>query len=202
MPLTLTAIDTAAQDLLGCVCDGLNRLPGEVPGLAGCPCRSCVVPGEPAADSCGTPCGTVLEPGQYQGQLSVSVARVFSTTRQAFPRESLTVWDRTNCLTALDVTAVDLLVTVYRCAPGPTKDGCPPSCESLSASALQLHADMMAVRSAVQCCYAATVDTDRKGRRFVLGPSVTLGPQGDCVGMQQRVTVGLFDCLPCPAPAA
>jgi hypothetical protein len=189
-------VHEAAESLLTCVCAGLNRLPTELPGLAGCPCRSCVVPGTPAADNCGSGCAT-LAPGEYGGQLTVNVIRMYSSDRQNFPREVQTVRDASNCLPP-PVVAVELAVTVWRCAPGPTKDGCPPSCDDLSAAAMQLHADMMAVQAAVLCCYSGTDTTDRKGRRYVLGASTTLGPQGDCVGMQQRVTAGLFDCVACP----
>ncbi len=63
---------------------------------------------------------------------------------------------------------------------------------------MQLHADMLAVQSAVLCCYSATDTTRRGGRRFVLGQSRTLGSQGGCTGLEQRVTVSLDDCVPCP----
>lgn len=196
MALALTAVHTAAEDLLQCVCTGLSRLPVEVPGLAGCPCRSCVVPGSVAADGCDSPCAAPPE-GEYPGQLSVNVVRLFSSGRQSFPREVLEVFSGKQCVPP-PVTAVELAVTVYRCAPLPDDNGCPPTCEQMTAAATQLHADMLAVHTAVLCCYSDTDTTRRNGRRFVLGPSRTLGPQGGCVGLEQRVTVALDDCVPCP----
>lgn len=196
MALGLLAVQQAAENLLTCVCTALGRLPTEVPGLAGCPCRSCVVPGVPAADSCGESC-LPLPDGSWPGQLTVNVIRLYSSDRQNFPREVQTVRDLRDCPPP-QTTAVELAVTVYRCAPGPTKDGCPPSCEELNDSATQLHADMLAVQQAVLCCYAATDTSRPRGRRYVLGQSRTLGPQGYCVGLEQRVTVALDDCLPCP----
>jgi hypothetical protein len=196
MALSITAIDTAAQDLLTCVCNSLAALPVEVPGLAGCPCRTCVVPGAVAADGCDETCGAVA-PDEYPGQLTVSVVRIYSTDRQSFPRELATVRDNRGCQPQ-PVTAVELAVTLFRCTPLPSDDGCPPSCESLSASALQLHVDMLAVQRAALCCYAGTDTVTRGGRRYTLGGSRTLGPQGGCVGLEQRLTVGLDGCLVCP----
>lgn len=196
MALSLLAVHQAADNLLNCVCEALARVPAEVPGLPGCPCRSCVVPGASAADGCDGDCGP-LPPGEFPGQLTVNVIRIYPTDRQSFPREVQAVRDLKQCL-APPVTAVELAVTLYRCAPLPSDTGCPPSCEELNASATQLHVDMLAVQQAVLCCYAATDTTRRTGRRYVLGQSRTLGPQGGCVGLEQRVVVALDDCLPCP----
>lgn len=203
MTLSLLAVHQAADNLLTCVCTGLSRLPTDVPGLAGCPCRSCVVPGTVAADGCDAGCATPPA-GEYPGQLSVNVIRLFSSDRTSFPREVLAVQDGKQCGPP-PVTAIELAVTVYRCAPMPSDEGCPPSCDELNMAAMQLHADMLAVQSAILCCYAATDTTRRNGRRFVLGQSRTLGPQGGCVGLEQRVIVALDDCVPCPVvepPAA
>ena len=199
MALSLLAVHQVAENLLQCVCAALSRLPTEVPGLDGCPCRSCVVPGAVAADGCDADCGTPPV-GEYPGQLSVNVVRLYSSDRPAFPREVLAVHDLKQCGPP-PVTAVELAVTVYRCTPLPTDQGCAPTCEQMSASAMQLHADMLTVQSGILCCLAGTDTARRTGRRFVLGQSRTLGPQGGCVGLEQRVTVALDDCVPCP-PAA
>lgn len=198
MAMSITAIDTAAQDLLACVCTSLSGLPAEVPGLAGCPCRSCVVPGAVAADGCDEGCAT-LPPGEYPGQLTVSVVGVFSSDRNGFPRPSTTVRDDKGCQPQ-PITAVELAVTLFRCTPLPSDEGCPPSCEELAASALQLHTDILAVQRGILCCYASTDPVTRGGRRYVLGAARPIGPQGGCIGMEQRVTVALEDCLVCPEP--
>lgn len=199
MALSILAVDAAASSLLACVCTALTRLPTEVPGLAGCPCRTCVVPGLVAADGCDTRCGQ-LEPGQFPGQLTVSVIRLYSSDRAQFPREVQTVRDVRECEPP-QTTAVELLITLFRCIPGMNNDGCPPTCEQLSASAMQLHADMLAIQQAVLCCYAATDTSRPRGRRYVLGQSRPIGPSGDCVGIEQRVTVALDYGLCCPAEA-
>jgi hypothetical protein len=90
------------------------------------------------------------------------------------------------------------MVTLYRCVPGMTDQGCPPAPEALTTSSMQLHADLMAVQQAVLCCYAGTDTAARRGRRYTLGQSAVVGPQGDCVGIQQQVTVALDGCMPCP----
>lgn len=197
MALSLLAFHDAASDLLGCVCSSLATLPTEAPGLDGCPCRACVVPGQPAADACGEGCGK-LEPGQYGGQLTVNVVRTFASDRRTFPREVQAIHDARAC-TPPQVTGLELQVTLFRCVPGSDKNGCPPSCDDLGASARQLHADMLAVQRGILCCYADTgpATPTGRGREFVLGQARTVGPQGDCVGLTQSVTVMLADCLVC-----
>lgn len=205
MALSILAIQQAAQDLLDCACDSLDRLPAEAPGLAGCPCRVGVVPGQPAADGCDGGCD--VTPGSYPGQLTVNVARLFATDFQTFPRETgvlatvggTGIRSLKNCAMP-QVTAVELVLTLWRCAPGPDDRGCPPTMESLNAAAIQLHADMLAVQQGILCCFAGTDTSARHGRRYVVGQTLTLGPQGGCAGFQTTVTVALDDCLPCPAP--
>lgn len=197
MALNILAVNQAAQNLLDCICSTMNQIPSEAPGLMGCPCRVAVVPGQlVAADACGDEC-TEPAPGEFPGQLTVNVVRIFSSDRQNFPREVQTVRSLKQCLMP-PVTAVELAVTVFRCAPGPTDGVCPPSVEDLAASALQQHADMLAVQAGILCCFAATDSNAFDGRRYVMGQSTAIGPQGLCVGFEQRVTVDLGDCIACP----
>lgn len=203
--LSILAVHQAAQNLLDCACEAVGRLPAEVPGLAGCPCRVGVVPGQPAADGCDGGCDVL--PGQYPGQLTVNVNRLYASDVNNFPREvgllSVTgvsgIRDLKNCAMP-QTTAVELQVTLWRCAPIPTDQGCPPSMPDLDATAMQMHADMLAVQQGILCCFSATDTTRRHGRRFVMGQTTSLGPQGGCAGFQTLVTVALDDCLPCPAP--
>lgn len=207
MTLSMLAIHQAAQNLLDCVCTAVDALPLSVPGLAGCPCRVGVVPAAPAADGCDGGCG--VAPDEWPGQLTVNVVRLFATDTVTFPRETgpsaatgtgLGVRDLANCAMPA-VVAVELLVTLFRCSPGPTDDGCPPAMAELDATAMQYHADMLAVQQGILCCFAGTDTTRRRGRRYVLGQTTTIGPAGACVGFQTRVTVALDDSLP-PVPVA
>jgi len=205
MALSMLAIHQAAQNLLDCVCETLDLLPTEVPGLVGCPCRSGVVPGAAAADGCDGGCE--LQPGEAPGQLTVNVVRLYASDRQNFPRETgqlstvpgSGVRDLKNC-TMPQTTAVELLITLWRCAPMPTDQGCPPSMPQLDAAAMQMHADMLAVQQGILCCYAGTLPDQRWGRRYVVGQTLSLGPQGGCVGFQTTVITALDDCIPCPPP--
>lgn len=202
MALSMLAVHEAAEAVLNCVCAALDRLPAEVPGLAGCPCRTGVVPGAPAADGCDGGCD--MQPGEYPGQLTVSVTRLYASDRNAFPRElgstqgiGSGVRDLANCAMPQS-TAVELAVTLWRCVPVSTDEGCPPAMDALNESAMQFHADMLAVQQGILCCLAGTDTTQRRGRRYIMGQTRTLGPQGGCVGFQASVTVALDDCIPCP----
>jgi hypothetical protein len=203
--LTLLSIHQAAQSLLDCACAALDAIPDEIPGLVGCPCRVGVVPGTVAADGCDGGCN--VKPGEAPGQLTVSTRRVFASDSNSFPRElglgadrtTGGVRDRSLCRLP-QLTAVELLLTLFRCAPGPDESGCPPSMADLDGSAMQYHADMLAIQRAILCCYPATeLDQRRNGRRFIVGATTTIGPDGGCVGFQTSVTVALDGQLP-PLP--
>lgn len=197
MALDYLAVQQAAQSLLDCTCEALDDLVTEVPGLAGCPCRVGIVPGAPAADGCDGGCN--VQPGEYPGQLTVNVVRTYPADLPRFTNVQAVILDGSNCGTTA-LTVVDLSVTLWRCVPGPTDDGCPPSMTELGASAIQLHADMLAINQAVTCCFATRGTTRRKGRRYSLGQTTVLGPQGGCVGIQTTVTVAL-DALSVAPPA-
>lgn len=197
MAVTLLSVHQAATDLLDCVCEALGRIPAEMPGLDGCPCRTCVVPGEPAADGCDEGC-TQLPEGQYPGQLTVHTRRIYVTERDRFTDFRAVRLDATGCATDA-ITAVDLSVTLFRCIPLPTDEGCPPSCEELSGSAMQTHVDMLAILQGITCCFPGTDTTSRRGRRYAIGQTRTIGPQGGCIGVQTDVTVALDQVAP-PVP--
>lgn len=196
LPLSPLAVHEAAEALLNCVCEAVDRLPVEVPSLAGCPCRVGVVPGEPAADGCDGGCS--VPAGEWPGQLTVNVVRLYASDLTQFPREATAdVRDLRNCALP-QVTALELAVTMWRCSPGPSEDGCPPSMADLNTAAVQFHADMLAVQQGILCCYSGTDTSNRRGRRYVMGQTLTLGPQGGCVGFTTRITVALDGCVPCP----
>jgi hypothetical protein len=187
-------IHDMAVSLLGCVCAALDAAAATVPGQPGCPdCRACVVPGTVAWDSCDSPCG---ETGGSGGQLTVNVSRIYASTLDAFPAEARIVQGKRGCIPP-PLTAVDLVVTLLRCAPSPNEEGCPPTCEDLTAAGQILHVDMVTVYDALLCCLPGTQPARRLGRLFVMGPQATVGPQGGCVGLEQRVTVAL-PCCACP----
>lgn len=201
MALSLTATNLLASQVLTCVCEAMDRTPVALPGLHGCPCRKYVSAGTPAADGCDDTCGAP-PPGEYPGQLTVHVARIFTTNHMDFPREvafrgNAVIRDIRNCQPP--VTAVELVVTVFRCAPGPTDLGCPPTPAELEASALQLNVDQLAVQEGLLCCLSGAGVTAQSpnGYRFVMGPSTVIDASGGCVGFSQAVTVSLDDITCC-----
>ncbi|GGT29158.1 hypothetical protein P6B95_15465 [Streptomyces atratus] len=80
------------------------------------------------------------------------------------------------------------------------EQGCPPTCEELAAAARVTHLDSVTVYNSLMCCLPHTAG--RRGRRFVMGQQRTIGPQGGCVGVEQRVIVALPGCAPCPEEAS
>lgn len=194
MALTPLAIHDLTQAVLGCVCAALETTAGEVEGQPGCPsCRTCVVPGEAAHDGCEDPCSEE----ETGGQLSVSMVRMYPSDYETFPQEQRGVQGDRRCAPP-STTAVELAITLLRCAPMPDGDTlCPPSCEELEAAARVLHVDGVTVYNALYCCLPGT-GGGRRGRRFVVGQQRVLGPRGGCVGVEQRVTVAMPGCAPCP----
>jgi hypothetical protein len=200
MAATIFDLQGAAQDLLDCVCTALTANATENPGLPGCPCRRGVVPGEPAWDGCEDGCDPVpADPDSAGGQLTVNIVRAYESTPARFPSETRVVRSLKVC--EATVMAFELDVTLLRCVPsGVDENGCPPSPEELQEAAGVLAADMLVVRSGIECCYAGTLvgPRNRSGRRYILGPATVLGPQGGCVGFVQRVTVEFADTICCP----
>lgn len=188
MALRPLSVHDLAQAVLACVCAALRDAAEETEGQPGCPCRTCVVPGVPAFDSCEDPCSD-----EAGGQLSVNVLRIYPST--SFPEQDTQVRGLRGCMPPA-TTAAEMAVTLLRCAPMPDASGCPPSCEDLEQAARIAHVDMVTVYNALLCCLPTTAGA--RGRRFVLGPSRLVGPQGGCVGVEQRVTVALAGCAPCP----
>jgi hypothetical protein len=191
MALQALAVHDLAQAILGCVCAALDETAADIDGYPGCPCRACVVPGLPAWDSCADPCT-----GETGGQLTVSVSRMYPSSN--FPAQDAEVQGLRGC-TPPPITAVEYVVTLLRCAPLPTDRGCPPSCDEQAAAARTVHIDSAVIMNALLCCLPGTSPA-RRGRRFVLGQTRILGPEGGCVGVEQRVTVALPGCG-CPDEA-
>lgn len=188
MALDSLALHTLTEDVLGCVCAALDDVAGRVDGAQGCPCVACVHPGQPAWDSCCE----CLPGGQTGGQLNVWVERIYPFTR--FPDQ---IVEAHKCLPAGTGTAVDLVVTLLRCAPTVDDLGNPPSCDELARTARIVHLDMLTVFSAVTCCVPQT-GGGRRGRRFLVREHKTVGPEGGCVGSELRVAVDLGQPCLCP----
>lgn len=185
MALSPLVIDDIAHKLLACVCAELTLTAAKVDGQPGCPCVACVVPGKPAWDNCTGDCSGA----ETVGQLTVNLDKIFPTS--AFPTETKDVMGSRNCAPVRQ--AAEFVITLLRCAPTYAPNGCPPSCEEQAAAARILHVDATAVINAVMCCFPETTAA-RRGQQFTMGQLRTLGPEGQCVGIEQRVTVALPSC--------
>lgn len=186
MALTSLAIHDAAETVLGCVCAALDDVAGTVDGQPGCPCRACVVPGPPAWDGCNDPCSS----DKVGGQLSVHVSRIFPTS--TFPTEERVVQGGRNCAPP-STTAVEMVVTLLRCAPTMSERGCPPSCDELGMAARTVHVDLGTIYNALLCCLPTT-GTRRRGPQFHLPAGRVLEPQGGCMGVEQRLILAVPNC--------
>lgn len=160
--------------LLACVQDALAATP------AGAPAVACVVPGQVAVDSCA--CGMTA-----------------ATATRIYPSRSLPTdasGDPAQDVCFPPYTAVDLTVTVLRCAPGPDRSGQAPGCAQLAAAAAVWRTDALTVLTAVACCLADLADRGRV-EQYGLGEVAAVGPDGGCVGVALSATVAL--CTPgCP----
>ena len=141
---------------------------------AGQPAVKCVVPGAIAWDTCDTECG----------QLSVSLTRLFLT--DTFPNQS--VLD-TPC--AAGELVGEYLVQIIRCAPLPQGDSTTVPCARLEQAALVNVVDAKLVLNGVTCGLTELKD-DRVIADYAIGPSVTRGPDGGCVGSELLVQVSLI----------
>ena len=166
--LTPDLFHLTAQEVLDCVCEALAEQ-----SSCGCPCRACVVVGQPVWDAC---CDG--------GQLTAFVNRIF--VHDAFPA---TEGGSINCMAPL---AGDFTLQLIRCVPTVTDDGVAPTCEALSDSARLIYEDMYIALRAVICCLAAY----KKKRSFAVRDTRTVGPQGGCAGFEIQFTVQLLDPIP------
>lgn len=189
MALSRLVIHETAEQILGCVCATLAETAAQVEGQPGCPaCRVCVVPGTPAWEGCDGGCSG----GEAPGQLTVNFVSMVGSSN--FPQETRDVIGSKVCQPVRP--AAEFLVTLLRCAPSYDQNGCPPSCEEQSAAARILAVDATSVWNALLCCFPSTSPA-RRGQTFVMGQQRVVGPEGLCVGIEQRVTVQLPHC-PCP----
>lgn len=182
--LTSPYFAAIATGVGACVVEALEQTP------AGAPDRQClllptfVIPW----DHCD--CG---------GQVALAIRRTFASTN--FPTEApyANGWAHPpGC--GPRYQAADVLVSVTRCVPGMSQDGEPPSCNAYLAAALTLENDRIATRQAIACCLQQmkTAHPPTLGvQAFTIGPSVTVGEQGGCAGVETIFTVGVNACA-CP----
>lgn len=185
MALSALSVHGIAENILACVCATLAETATEIDGQPGCPCVACVVPGTPAWDDCTGGCSGT----QVPGQLTVHLERILPTSN--FPAETRDILGSRNCQPVK--AAGEYVITLLRCAPTYSESGCPPTCEEQSEAARILHVDATSIWNGLMCCFPATSGA-RRGQQFVMGQQRVVGPEGQCVGIEQRVTVALPNC--------
>lgn len=180
-----TVIDLLAHQVLNCVCAALDATAEIVEGQPGCPCRACVVAGQPLLTICDDGCREPLR----QGQLYVSINRIYPSTNFPVPDQTPDCRART--------LAVEFQVTLVRCAATMDDKGNPPDCDRYATVASIVHTDMLTVLKAINCC--VPVDPRRrKQRRTVILEQRPRGPEGTVVGSDTRFVVDLNDACGCP----
>lgn len=157
-----------AQEVLDCVCDALMEQSD-----CGCPCRKFVTIGQPVWDSC---CDG--------GQLAAFIDRLY--VNGAFPATENGV------ITCTAPLSAEVTIQLIRCVPTVAEDGTAPNAQELSDSSRSIYSDMYIAYRAVICCLAQY----KKYRRFTMGDSRSVGPQGGCAGFEIRFTVDLVDPIP------
>jgi hypothetical protein len=157
-----------ASDLVACITRELESTPDGTP---------------PDFDACVTP-GSITWDNCCPGSIRASVQRQFPT--QAFPEPILRP---TACNAVQRVT--EIKIVVLRCMPGPNADGEPPSCLQLDNKSQSIAADADAMWRGVDCCFQ---DTDFD---YVIVSITAVGPDGQCVGNEMVLQVGLTNWCGC-----
>ncbi len=133
--------------------------------------RACFVPGSLAWDDCEC------------GSLTVELSSV------GFSRQFPTVQSTMTDMCAVPYVVGTYNVTMLRCVPGPDKAGSSPSCAALGTSAVILTEDIGAMFTGVSSALASLIE-DNTIIESAIGPILSQGPAGGCVGISQTVYAG------------
>lgn len=154
------------------VCSRVNTAIYE--GLTTKPCRSGVVPGLVAWDDCS--CGI----------LATTWAIIMGS--DTFPQEKIDVSG--NCDTAWEV--IEIAVQIIRCAPSPGNNNSQlaPSVKSLSDAAKLMDVDATQMGRAVTVLLCGMKDS-YEIVDFMVTRCSSVGPEGGCVGSEQRMLIAL-----------
>lgn len=161
--MTLTYIQLPYVIVTGCA----ESVRAQFAELGDEPARFCpIVPGQIAWDEC---CDGMFAQSITQwptSQNAVAESPYFGTPNYCGP----------------NYRGVTVQALILRCVPGVT-DMEPfwPTCDQLSAAALQQQLDVERVRSGIACCLAAKLEAGTIAG-FSLQPQVPQGPEGNCAG--------------------
>ncbi len=163
-----------------CVIEALDQT------VAGAPCRQCLLlPTQQIPwDNCG-PCDDI----SCSGQIALAIQNVYGSSHFPQPEAGK---DWSHCGPPWQVAQV--VVSVTRCVPTMDQTGNPPTCAAELAAALTLEADRSAIRQALACCLTALKAAHSIGA-WSMNPSVTVGEQGGCAGVETTFLVAQRSCL-------
>jgi hypothetical protein len=172
--MILTTFSPIVTGIGQAVLNALADTPNGVPdGFRAC----LLVPGAVAADGCDC------------GQLALSITRIFPSSQ--FPTEA--TGDQGPPVCAPPILAATVIVSLFRCAPGPDDDLNPPTCPELLASAVGWDVDVAAIRWALACHLKQLAEQDTIVG-YVIGATTPVGPDGNCLGADTTVTIGVNNC--------
>jgi hypothetical protein len=161
-----------------CIVDALDQTP------AGAPDRQCLLLPTSVIPWDDCDCG---------GQVALAITSVYGSN--TFPTVAAPV-DWAKCGPRFWVANVT--ASVVRCVTGIDQNGQPPPCATALAEAIRLEQDRSAVRQAIACCLAQMKETRPPTLgvgAWLLGPSVTVGEQGACAGVETTFQIGVVACV-------
>lgn len=169
--MALTPIGLAEQ-IRTCLCTNLAA------SMAGPTCRCYVYPSpQPPADVCS-------KSSLGNGQATVSIVRTFPSVEFPTPDDS----GRCDAYLAVEVS-----ITVYRCAPTVSDSGVLPPVSDYEEATEILLSDAEAMKCAIVCCLP-------NGYQFIVSEWEMLVPSGGCMGGTITGIIGIDNqsCVPAP----
>lgn len=163
-----------------CIVDALEQTP------AGAPTRQCLMLPTQVIPWDNCDCG---------GLVALAIRNVYGSG--TFP-QAATFTDWSRC--GPKYIVAEVVVSVTRCVTPIDQEGQPPPCNVALAEAITLENDRTATRQAIACCLQAMQDTYPPTlgvKAWLVNPSVTVGEQGACAGVETVFLVGVAGCT-CP----
>jgi len=177
MAITINLTQSPAGIVTGigaCVVEALGQTP------AGAPDRQCLLLPTQSIPWDNCDCG---------GQVALAIQSIYGSDR--FP-QAAEAKDWQPCGPRWAV--IQVVVSVTRCVPTIDDQGIPPPCDASLAAAITLENDRTAIRQALACCLTDLKVAGRIGG-WALNPSVTVGEQGGCAGVETNFLFSVASCL-------
>jgi hypothetical protein len=166
-----------------CVIEALDQTPARAP------CRQCLL--LPTQIIPWDNCGCLDD--SCTGQVALAIRSVYNSN--SFPQPA-TQEPWSPCPPRYIVYQV--VVSVTRCVPTMNERAEAPACADELVAAITLENDRTAIRQAINCCLReARSATPQYLSTWSLSPSVTIGEQGGCAGVETEFFVGVPSVCAC-----